>query len=78
MSWEGTLEFLKLPSTLTTIGDSAFSGNMLTALTIPTNVISIGDAAFSDNQFENANAIKIEGNTTRFDSVWENIGFPSK
>jgi|GEM_PF-3015766 len=44
-----------IPSTIggvnvTTIGDSAFSGNQLTSLTIPSSVTTIGNYAFSGNQ----------------------------
>ena len=38
-----------LPSTLKTIGKSAFVSNNLTTITIPANVTSIGSYAFSDN-----------------------------
>ncbi|MCC6227441.1 MAG: leucine-rich repeat domain-containing protein, partial [Microthrixaceae bacterium] len=44
-----------IPSTIggtavTTIGNSAFSGNQLTSVTIPSSVTTIGDEAFSSNQ----------------------------
>ncbi len=38
---------IKIPSTVTTIGQSAFSGSGLTSVTIPNSVTSIGDFAFS-------------------------------
>jgi hypothetical protein len=43
------LEFLTLPSSITTIGDDAFAGNLLTTVTIPNSVTTIGDEAFAWN-----------------------------
>ena len=43
------LEFLTLPSSITTIGDEAFAWNLLTTVTIPNSVTSIGSNAFADN-----------------------------
>jgi hypothetical protein len=43
------LEFLTLPSSITTIGDEAFAWNLLTTVTIPNSVTSIGDDAFAGN-----------------------------
>ena len=43
------LEFLTLPSSITSIGDEAFAWNSLTAVIIPNSVTSIGDEAFEGN-----------------------------
>ncbi len=42
-----SLRSVKLPKTLKTIGDYAFSGTLLTSITIPDSVTSIGDWIFS-------------------------------
>jgi hypothetical protein len=39
-----------IPSSVTSIGDYAFSGNQLTSVTIPNSVTSIGEGAFLKNQ----------------------------
>jgi len=44
------LTSLKIPSSVTIIGDSAFNRNLLTSVTIPDSVTSIGYNAFSDNR----------------------------
>ena len=70
-----TLETLQLPNTLKHIGYNAFAGNLITELTIPASVETIEDYAFGDGQYTN---ITIKGDSTRFDSIWESIGFPPK
>ena len=56
------LQSITLPSTLTTIGNSAFKGTGLTSITIPASVTSIGDCAFQN--CENMTSIRIEDSGT--------------
>ena len=42
------LKAIALPSTLTTIGNGAFSNSGLTSISIPASVMTIGDVAFQD------------------------------
>jgi hypothetical protein len=44
------LTSLKLPSSVTIIGDNAFDGNLLTSVTIPDSVTAIGGGVFLDNR----------------------------
>jgi hypothetical protein len=44
------LTSVKIPSSVTIIGNNAFSGNLLTSVTIPDSVTSIGDYAFNNNR----------------------------
>ena len=60
-------------NSVTSIGIYAFNQNELTSITIPENVTTIGDNAFINNQFT---SVIILGTETRFNSVWEDIGFP--
>jgi len=73
-----TLESLTLPNSLEYIGEGAFEGQLLTNITIPASVTTIENYAFEGNSFSDANAIRIEGNATRFDNIWTDIGFPAK
>ena len=59
-----------IPSTVKSIGDSAFFGNKLTEVTIPSSVTSIGINAFSENR-----GIIITNNSNLENSrdVWDNI-----
>lgn len=68
-----TISEISLPSTLTNIGDSAFKGTKLTSITIPASVTSIGSSAFSDVPLT---SVTIQGDSTRFNNIWSNIGFP--
>jgi len=64
---------------LTILGyDSAFAYNQLTNITISESVTSIGEEAFKNNKFPDADAITVKGDSTRFDSQWTGIGFPTK
>jgi len=49
VAWPAGKTPVSIPSTVTTIGDNAFSGNGLTSITIPDSVTSIGKRAFSGN-----------------------------
>ena len=44
------LTSIKLPNSVTTIGDYALNGNQLTSITIPDTVVTIGSSAFYGNQ----------------------------
>ncbi|CCY45830.1 putative cell wall binding repeat 2 [Clostridium sp. CAG:1193] len=59
-----------IPSTVKSIGVSAFTGNKLTEVTIPSSVTSIGDNAFAENY-----DITIINNSSIENSrdVWDNI-----
>ncbi|CCY45238.1 putative uncharacterized protein [Clostridium sp. CAG:1193] len=59
-----------IPSTVKSIGQSAFKNNKLTEVTIPSSVTSIGDWAFAGNQ-----GITIINNSSIENSrdVWDNI-----
>lgn len=55
VKYTGTSRDVQIPEKIeglavTSIGGSAFSGNLLTSVTIPDSVTSIGGSAFSDNQ----------------------------
>lgn len=63
-----------IPESVEIIEKGAFYRNNLTTITIPSNVTSIENAAFADNDLIN---VLIEGDETRFDGFWEDIGFPS-
>ncbi|MGI9188071.1 MAG: leucine-rich repeat protein, partial [Gaiellales bacterium] len=47
LSWKPNLHAVSIPSTVTTIGASAFQGTGLQAITIPSSVTSIGARAFA-------------------------------
>lgn len=75
---DNQLTNVTIPNSVTSIEFNAFISNKLTSVTIPSSVTNIGDQAFRSNQFPNASAITIEGDATRFDSNWTDIGFPAK
>ena len=59
-----------IPSTVKSIGQSAFKNNKLTEVTIPSSVISIGNWAFAGNQdITIINNSSLENNS----DVWDNI-----
>ena len=67
------LEEVTFSNGLLAIGGGAFFSNNLTAITIPKSVTTIGPGAFSNNPLS---SITIEGDSTRFNSQWDEIAFP--
>ncbi|QMS85312.1 leucine-rich repeat protein [Candidatus Xianfuyuplasma coldseepsis] len=67
------LTSVSLPDTLEVIGAAAFVFNNLADITIPASVTDIESYAFYGNPIE---SITILGDDSRFDDVWENVGFP--
>ena len=59
-----------IPSTVKSIGQSAFKNNKLTEVTIPSSVTSIGDWAFAGNQ---GITIINNSNIENSSDVWDNI-----
>ena len=60
---------ITIPSSVTTIGYGAFSGNSLSSLTIQSGVTTIGESAFSSN---NLTSITIPSSVTSIgDSAFE-------
>ena len=47
---ENQISSLKLPNSITEIGEYTFYGNQITDLKLPSNLVSIGNDAFSSNQ----------------------------
>jgi hypothetical protein len=62
-----------IPNSVINIRVGAFHDNQITNLVIPESVINILAAAFSNNPLT---SIFIEGDETRFNRIWEQIGFP--
>ncbi len=60
--------------TVTTIEDYALRFSNITSITIPETLINVGHLAFGNNDYEE---IIILGDQTRFNDVWEYIGFLS-
>lgn len=65
---------VQLGQGLVVINQYAFRAAKITAITIPSSVTSISNGAFYDT---NITSVTIQGTpATRFNSNWENIGFP--
>jgi|LGOV01.1.fsa_nt_gb nitrogen fixation protein len=64
-----------IPDSVEVISSSAFDENYITSITIPDSVRSIGMGAFDRSYLD---TIIIEGVETRFNSMWEEIGFPKE
>jgi len=69
----GYLTNVTIPNSVTKIEGYAFAFNNLTTITIPKNVTDIGDFAFFSNKLT---SINILGDQTRFNNIWNDIGFP--
>ena len=54
---------MTIPTSVTSIGNSAFYGNQLTNIIIPSSVTSIGSGAFRKHSFSNPNLTKIINKT---------------
>jgi len=72
--YNNQLKSITIPESVISIGVGAFMNNQLTSVTIPESVTSIGQNAFSNNQLT---SISILGDNTRFNDIWEDIGFPA-
>ena len=65
---------LSTVSNLETIGGSAFAGNPLKKVKLPESLITIQPGAFiSTDKIE---CVEILGDSSRFNNVWTNVGFP--
>ena len=66
-----------IPNSVISIGNYAFASNNIETITIPESVTSIGRGAFSGMFDEDSlTSVIIEGDETRFNDLWEYIGFP--
>ena len=68
-----SLSSVVLNNNITTIRQGAFAGNNLTTIIVPASVTTIEAGAFIGNDFT---SITVEGDASRFNSIWEEIGFP--
>ncbi len=75
--YSNNINFVKLPSNITSIGYYSFGSNNLSDITIPASVTYIGKWSFDDN---NWNSVTIQSNAEntqyRFNDNWEDIGWP--
>lgn len=78
----GSLKSIKLPETLTNIGNYAFTGSGIQNITITKNVTNIGDYAFQDTKslaqvsFESDSALKTIGHSAFYSSTLTTFDFP--
>lgn len=76
------VETVTIGSGVTEIKDRAFVWNDLSTIEIPSNVTTIGEYAFNkysdDERAVEWMNVVIEGDSTRFNDQWENIGFPEE
>ena len=73
MFMNNNIKEVKLPSTLQTIQNNTFRNNQIEEIVIPASVETIGKYAFLGNPLTK---ITIEGDKTRFNDSWLDIGFP--
>jgi hypothetical protein len=71
---DNQLTSVSIPNNVRLIGNYAFYNNQLKGITISKNVNYIGENVF---RLSNLNEIIILGNETRFNDLWEEIGFPA-
>jgi len=72
LQWPSGKQPVRIPNSVTSIGDRAFSGCELTSITIPESVTSIGDWAFAQNRLT---SITINTNVTLGREVTGTIHF---
>lgn len=66
---------LVIPNKVTYVGSASFRNSKITELVIPASVETIGKRAFTGNPLTK---ITIEGDKTRFNDSWLDIGFPEE
>lgn len=70
---------VKIPASVTIIGDYAFSGNLLTSVTVPDSVTSIGSNAFSSNRLTSifiGNSVNSIGEYAFYSNSLISVTFP--